>query len=71
MTESRQSTSSADQSTKATDDLSPEELTELREAFRVFDQDGDVRREERLVFFSKLIILREQSLWQVFLSQSS
>ena len=27
---------------KAIDNLSPEELAELREAFRVFDQDGDV-----------------------------
>ena len=28
---------------KAIENISPEELAELREAFRVFDQDGDVR----------------------------
>ena len=28
---------------KAMENLSPEELAELREAFGVFDQDGDVR----------------------------
>ena len=48
MTEHRHPSSpNSGQSTKATDDLSPEELTELREAFRVFDQDGDVWRDER------------------------
>ena len=29
---------------KAVDNISPEELAEFREAFRVFDQDGDVRK---------------------------
>ena len=47
MTEYRHSSSPNSESTKATDDLSPEELTELREAFRVFDQDGDVLSDER------------------------
>lgn len=36
--------SSLDQSSdKVIDNLTPEELIELQEAFRVFDQDGDVR----------------------------
>ncbi|CAF5135837.1 unnamed protein product, partial [Rotaria sp. Silwood1] len=29
---------------KTFDDITPEELAELREAFRVFDQNGDVRK---------------------------
>lgn len=37
----RRSSINAD-SSKAIDNLTPEELAELREAFRVFDQDGDV-----------------------------
>jgi Ca2+-binding EF-hand superfamily protein len=44
MTEHR-SRSSPEKSSpgKTSDNISPEELVELREAFRVFDQDGDVR----------------------------
>lgn len=34
---------------KIIDNLTPEELVELQEAFRVFDQDGDVR--ELIEFF--------------------
>ena len=50
MTESHDPPSTASESTKATDGLSTEELTELHEAFRIFDQDGDVRRRMTLMF---------------------
>jgi len=42
MTEHRSRSSPGNTSSKEIDDISPEELVELREAFRVFDQDGDV-----------------------------
>jgi Ca2+-binding EF-hand superfamily protein len=44
MTEHRNRSSSNNSPSKTIDNLSPEELAELREAFRVFDQDGDVRK---------------------------
>lgn len=44
MTEHQNRSSPGNTSNKAIENLSPEELTELREAFRVFDQDGDVRK---------------------------
>ncbi len=43
MTEHGNRSSPGNTPSKATDNISPEELVELREAFRVFDQDGDVR----------------------------
>jgi Ca2+-binding EF-hand superfamily protein len=44
MTEHRSRSSPGNLANKAIDNISPEELSELREAFRVFDQDGDVRK---------------------------
>jgi Ca2+-binding EF-hand superfamily protein len=44
MTEHRSRSSPGKSPGKAINNISPEELVELREAFRVFDQDGDVRK---------------------------
>ncbi|CAF3945603.1 unnamed protein product [Rotaria sp. Silwood2] len=41
MSENRSRSSPSNVANKAFDDISPEELAELREAFRVFDQNGD------------------------------
>lgn len=39
-------------SNKVFENLDPDELAELREAFRVFDQDGDVRKIKKKPNFS-------------------
>ena len=46
MGEHRNRSSSTEEANPAIDNLNPEELAELREAFRVFDQDGDVSSAE-------------------------
>lgn len=46
MAEHRDRSSSTEEANPAIDNLNPEELAELREAFRVFDQDGDVSSAE-------------------------
>lgn len=44
MTETHDHSSPGRSSDRVIDNLTPDELIELREAFRVFDQDGDVRK---------------------------
>ena len=46
MSEHRNRSSPGNGSNKAIDNITSEELVEFREAFRVFDQDGDVRIKE-------------------------
>jgi Ca2+-binding EF-hand superfamily protein len=48
MSEHRNRSSPGNGSNKAIDNITPEELVEFREAFRVFDQDGDVKIKEFL-----------------------
>jgi Ca2+-binding EF-hand superfamily protein len=59
MTEHRSRSSPNNVASKAIDNLNPEELAELREAFRVFDQDGDVRRRIYQLFSLKSLSFRE------------
>ncbi len=59
MTEHRSRSSPGNTSNKAIDNISPEELVELREAFRVFDQDGDVRKIIYQILLYKFIYFRE------------
>lgn len=44
MTETHDHSSSIRSPDRTLDNLTPEELIQLREAFRIFDQDGDVRK---------------------------
>ncbi len=59
MTEHGNRSSPGNTPSKATDNISPEELVELREAFRVFDQDGDVRKIISQLLLSEFIYFRE------------
>ena len=65
MAEHRDRSSSTPEAKRAIDNLNPEELAELREAFRVFDQDGDVRERILLSCSHFTMCCREALLWQV------
>jgi Ca2+-binding EF-hand superfamily protein len=58
MSEYRNRSSPGNGINKAIDNITPEELVEFREAFRVFDQDGDVRKKDFLDHFYPIFIFQ-------------
>ena len=51
MSEHREHSSSSNVTSKTIDNINPEELAELREAFRIYDQNDDVSKSHSSITF--------------------